>query len=98
MKTLSAVKVAYQNQDRKLLMAVLGERHQITVDVWQYLLTQFVGLRVRADKIYLTPCVNVMGEFTINFECRGQKYAFNTKKNLSGSAKFATINYGNSNG
>lgn len=98
LQLLSAVKVAYQNQDRKLLMAILGERHQVTVDVWQYLLTQFVGLRVRSNKIYLAPCVNVMGEFTVAFECRGQKYTFNTKKNLSGSAKFAIINYGNSNG
>ena len=96
--TLAAVKVAYQNQDRKLLLVALEERHQITADVWQYLLTQFVGLRVRADKIYLTPCVNVMGEFSITFECQGRKYAFNTKKNLSSSAKFATIKYGNSNG
>jgi len=96
-KILSAVKVAYQNQDRKMLLAALGERHQITVDVWQYLLTQFVGLRVRSDKIYLTPCVNVMGEFTITFECQGQKYGFNTKKNLSSGAKFANISYyGNS--
>lgn len=98
-KTLAAVKVAYQNQDRKMLMVALSERHQITVDVWQYLLTQFVGLRVRGDKIYLAPCVNVMGEFTITFECHGQKYAFNTKKNLSRGLKFANINYyGNSNG
>lgn len=98
-KTLAAVKVAYQNQSRKLLLAALNERHQITVDVWQYLLTQFVGLRVRGDRIFLTPCVNVMGEFTINFECQGQKYAFNTKKNLSRGIKFANINhYGNSNG
>lgn len=95
---LAAVKVAYQNQDRKLLLAALSERHQITADVWQYLLTQFVGLRVRAGQIYLTPCVNVMGEFTITFECQGQKYTFNTKKNLPNSAKFATIKYGNSNG
>ena len=97
-RCLAAVKAAYQNQDRKLLAAALGERHQITADVWQYLLTQFVGLRVRAGKIYLTPCVNVMGEFSISFECQGQKYAFNTKKNLPSSAKFATIEYGNSNG
>ena len=95
---LAAVKAAYQNQDRKLLQAALNDRHQITADVWQYLLTQFVGLRVRAGKIYLTPCVNVMGEFTLTFLCQGQKYAFNTKKNLPSSAKFATIKYGNSNG
>lgn len=94
---LAAVKVAYQNQDRKLLLAALGERHQITADVWQYLLTQFVGIRVRADKIYLSPCVNVMGEFTVSFECKGKKYAFNTKKNLSRGVKFANISYyGNS--
>ncbi len=95
---LAAVKAAYQNQDRKLLLAALGDHHQITVDVWQYLLTQLVGLRVRAGKIYLTPCVNVMGEFTVTFECQDQKYAFNTRKNLPSSAKFATIKYGNSNG
>ena len=95
---LAAVKAAYQNQDRKLLLTALGDRHQVTSDVWQYLLTQFVGLRVRAGKIYLTPCVNVMGEFTITFACQEQKYAFNTKKNLPNSAKFATIKYGNSNG
>ncbi len=94
---LAAVKVAYQNQDKKLLLAVLGERHQISADVWQYLLTQFVGIRVRADKIYLSPCVNVMGEFVVSFECHGQKYAFNTKKNLSQNVKFANISYyGNS--
>ncbi len=95
---LAAVKAAYQNQDRKLLLTALGDRHQITIDVWQYLLTQIVGLRVRSGKIYLTPCVNIMGEFTIAFVCAGQKYAFNTKKKLSNSAYFATINYGNSNG
>ena len=98
-KTLSAVRVAYQNQNRKMLVVALADRHQITVDVWQYLLSQFVGLRVRGDRIFLTPCVNVMGEFTISFECQGQKYAFNTKKNLSHGVKFANINhYGNSNG
>ena len=95
---LAAVKAAYQNQDRKLLLTALGDRHQITIDVWQYLLTQIVGLRVRAGKIYLAPCVNIMGEFTVTFTCEGQPYAFNTKKNLSVKAKFATINYGNSNG
>ncbi|MCQ2383168.1 MAG: hypothetical protein MJ060_05100, partial [Clostridia bacterium] len=66
---LAAVKASYQNQDRKLLLTALGDRHQITIDVWQYLLTQIVGLRVRAGKIYLTPCVNIMGEFTITFLC-----------------------------
>ncbi|MCM1404520.1 MAG: hypothetical protein NC133_03425 [Prevotella sp.] len=95
---LAAVKAAYQNQDRKLLLAALSDRHQITADVWQYLLTQFVGLRVRAGKIYLTPCVNVMGEFNIAFTCQDQKYAFNTRKNLPSSTKFATIKYGNTNG
>ncbi len=98
MLVLAAVKAAYQNQDRKLLLAALEDRHQITSDVWQYLLTQFVGLRVRADKIFITPCVNVMGEFTISFECMGQQYIFSTKKNLSSKSKFATIKYGNSNG
>ena len=98
-KLLHAVKVAYQNQSRKLLMATLSDYHQITADVWQYLLTQFVGIRVRAEKIYLTPCVNVMGEFSISFECRGEKYTFNTKKNLSNDAKLNKMNYyGNSNG
>lgn len=97
-KVLSAVKAAYQNQDRKLLITALSERHQITMDVWQYLLTQIVGLRVRAGKIYLTPCVNIMGEFTVNLLCEGQNYAFNTRKKLPNSTKFATIKYGNSNG
>ena len=95
---LSAVKAAYQNHDRKLLLTALSDRHQITVDVWQYLLTQIVGLRVRAGKIYLVPCINIMGEFTITFNCEGHQYAFNTKKNFPASTKFATINYGNSNG
>lgn len=95
---LAAVKAAYQNQDRKLLLTALGDRHQITVDVWQYLLTQLVGLRVRAGKIYLTPCVNIMGEFTIAFVCAKHQYQFNTRKNLSNSANFVTIKYGNSNG
>ncbi len=95
-KVLAAVKVAYQNQDRKLLLTALAERHQITMDVWQYILTQIVGLRVRTGKIYLTPCVNIMGEFTINFICEGHQYTFNTKKNLPSNRDFATINYGNS--
>ncbi len=95
---LSAVKAAYQNQDRKLLLTALSERHQITMDIWQYLLTQIVGLRVRAGKIYLTPCANLMGEFTIAFQCAGQSYQFNTRKKLSSGANFATIKYGNSNG
>ena len=95
---LAAVKAAYQNQDRKLLLVALEDRHQITADVWEYLLTQLVGLRMRAGKIYLTPCVNVMGEFTVSFECMGQQYAFSTKKKLSSKSKFATIKYGNSNG
>ena len=94
---LAAVKVAYQNQDKKLLLAALSERHQITTDVWQYLLTQFIGIRVRAEQIYLSPCVNVMGEFVVSFKCKGQKYAFSTKKNLSQNVKFANISYyGNS--
>ena len=95
---LNAVKAAYQNQDRKLLLVALSDRHQITMDVWQYLLTQIVGLRVRAGKIYLAPCVNLMGEFTIAFVCEKQQYQFNTRKKLSTSANFATIKYGNSNG
>ncbi len=93
---LAAVKAAYQNQDRKLLLAALSERHQITMDVWQYLLTQLVGLRVRGGKIYLTPCVNIMGEFTLAFTCGNRKYAFNTKNKLSNGVDFATIKYGNS--
>lgn len=97
-RILSAVKAAYQNQDRKLLLTALGDRQQITIDVWQYLLTQIVGLRVRAGKIYLTPCVNIMGEFTITFLCEGHIYTFNTRKKLPSSVNFATINYGNSNG
>lgn len=98
MATLAAVKVAYQNQDRKLLLAALDERHQITADVWQYLLTQIVGLRARVDKIYLTPCINIMGEFTVKFVCMEQQYAFSTKKNLSSKVNFVTIKHGNSNG
>ena len=95
---LAAVKAAYQNQDRKLLLTALENRYQITVDVWQYLLTQIVGLRVRAGKIYLAPCVNIMGEFTLEFVCAGQKHAFNTRKKLSNNVNFATIKYGNTNG
>ena len=98
MATLAAVKGAYQNQDRKLLLAALDERHQITADVWQYLLTQIVGLRARSDKIYLTPCINIMGEFTVKFVCMEQQYAFSTKKNLSSKVNFVTIKHGNSNG
>lgn len=95
---LAAVKAAYQNQDRKLLLTALSDRHQLTSDVWQYLLTQLVGLRVRAGRIYLTPCINIMGEFTIAFVCAGQSYQFNTRKNLSNSVNSVTIKYGNSNG
>ena len=95
---LTAVKAAYQNQSRKLLLAALGERNQITMDVWQYLLTQVVGIRVRVGKIYLAPCMNIMGEFTLSFLCEGQRYCFNTKKNLPTSDRFATIKYGNTNG
>ena len=95
---LAAVKAAYQNQDRKLLLTALSDRHQITIDIWQYLLTQIVGLRVRAGKIFLVPCVNIMGEFSVTFVCTGQQYTFNTRKKLPASAKFVTINYGNSNG
>ena len=97
-RMMVAVKASYQNQDRKLLLTVLSDRHQITMDVWQYLLTQIVGLRVRVGKIYLTPCVNIMGEFTITFLCEGRKYAFNTRKKLPSSANFATIEYGKTNG
>ena len=68
---LAAVKAAYQNQDRKLLLTALSDRHQITIDIWQYLLTQIVGLRVRAGKIFLVPCVNIMGEFSVTFVCTG---------------------------
>lgn len=93
---LSAVKAAFQNQNRKLLFTAMGDRYQITADVWQYLLTQIVGLRVRGGKIYLTPCMNLMGEFTLSFLCAGRQYAFNTKKNLSKSPNFAIIKYGNS--
>lgn len=95
---LSAVKAGYRNQDRKLLLTALSDRHKITTDVWQYLLTQIVGLRVRAGKIYLTPCVNIMGEFVITFTCEGRKYIFNTKKKLPTNIESVTMKHGNSNG
>lgn len=97
-RLLSAVKIAYQNQDRKLLLAVLSERHKITVDVWQYLLTQLIGLRIRAGQIYLAPCVNIMGEFRIAFTCHNQKYNFQIQKKLPTSGKLITIEHGHSNG
>ncbi len=95
---LSAVKAAYQNQDRNLLLVALANRNQITADVWQFILTEIVGLRVRAGKIYLVPCVNLMGEFTISLQFNDQKYQFNTRKNLSKTTDFVTMDYGNSNG
>lgn len=91
---LTLVKAAVKNVDQQLLIAVLGDKHVLPADVWQYLLTKVVGIRFAGGKIHLTPCVNLIGDFTLSLTCRGEKYTFNTKKSLPSSTKIATIAYG----
>ena len=91
---LGLVKAAVKNVDLQLLLAVLGDKHALPADVWQYLLVKVVGIRFAGGKIHLTPCVNLLGDFTLSLTCRGEKYTFNTKKNLPSSTKIATIAYG----
>lgn len=91
---LTLVKAAVKNVDKKLLLSVLEDKHTLPFDVWQYLLTQVVGIRLRRGKVHLAPCVNLMGEFTVTFQAGGEKYTFNTKKGLPSDARIATISYG----
>lgn len=92
--TLHLVKLADKNVDRKILVAALGDKHALTADVWQYLLTKIIGVRLAGGKIYLAPNVNLLGEFTLSGVCHGEKFIFNTRKYLPNNQSHATIPYG----
>lgn len=91
---LQLVKAAYKNVDKKLLISLLEDKHSLTFDVWQYLLTKLVGVRLLRGKVHLVPCVNIMGDFTLEFVCDGEKYLFNTKKDLPTSQKIVRVQHG----
>lgn len=91
---LNLVKAAYKNVDKKLLISLLEDKHSLTVDVWQYLLTKLVGVRLLRGKVHLVPCVNIMGDFTLEFVCNGEKYLFNTRKDLPNSQKIVKVQHG----
>ena len=91
---LNLVKSAERQLDRKLLLTVLEDKHRLPSDVWQFMLTKLVGIRVTKGQIHLAPCINLLGDFSLSLMCQGKKYTFNTRKNLPGKQKDVTITHG----
>jgi hypothetical protein len=96
---LSAVKGAVRNADRALLLSVLSVRHELSGDVWVYLLNKIIGVRLTRNRvgvgqakntIQLVPNITLTGNFSLSFDYNGVKYEFDIMQSGGG----CSINYG----
>ena len=88
---LSNIKSAVRNYDIDLFHVLLGRHNGVTTDIWAFLVSKVLGIKLVRGKVQLTPCIQITGDFELTFEHAGTPYNFTVKQHAGGAF---TINYG----
>jgi hypothetical protein len=88
---LAAVRAAARNADRKLFISILSARSEINADIWEWMVSKIIGVRLLRGNVQIVPDVRMTGDFNLSFVYGGRPYNFNIAQNNGG----CSIDYAN---
>jgi len=86
-KNLDLIKRIVSNFDKELFFKVATE---MTIDLWTFVIEKIIGIKLVRGRVQLMPCIQITGDFELNFVYNGKPYNFSVKQKNQGF----TINYG----